>query len=170
MFLEINQNGDKNITPNKIKTTLGNWRDFEMGCAFVDFETIGDIFDPLRINNVPNQYSYNVVFMIGLYYKNIENGTWSYKEFTCKIMSRKEEYKIFQDFIQHLTHHRIQKLWYWHAEQTFVRQTIKIHPSLKNLNKYEWLDMCKLFKTEPIIVKGMFDFGLKSVVKSYEQQ
>ena len=29
--------------------------------------------------------------------------------------------------------------------------------------KFEWLDLCEVFKTEPIVVKGCFKFGLKEV-------
>jgi predicted RecB family nuclease len=62
------------------------------------------------------------------------------------------------------------RLWHWgSAEDYLYRNAINRHTCIiKKINILtNWCDMLKLFKTEPIICRGMLNFSLKSVVKAF---
>ena len=35
--------------------------------------------------------------------------------------------------------------------------------------KQSWYDLCYLFKSEPIVIKGVYDFSLKSIAKKMKE-
>ena len=53
--------------------------------------------------------------------------------------------------------------FYWSAENTVFNKACSQHNIKYNIN---WIDMCDIFKTEPITIKGCFGFGLKEISKN----
>ena len=165
-MLNINNKSKYLMLPKKIKSSYGQWRQLDNSCAFCDFETINDLLDPLSINRVPIHTSYEIIFMIGLYYKNKITMKWEYKSFCLDEISFENEKKMCEEFTQFMFLQNINKIWYWHAEQMQIHRLIKRHPLLtKRFLKTSWYDLCCLFRQEPIVIKGVYDFSLKSIAK-----
>jgi hypothetical protein len=130
------------------------------GDVFVDFETISDIFS--GFNNLP--YTTSAVkpeiFMIGVYFQ--EGDTWKYKSYILNKLDIENERKQMTDFANFVEGKNI---YYWYAEKMFWDRNLKKYPELKykNLN---FIDLCKVFKSEEIVLKNCFNFGLKSIAKA----
>ena len=144
---------------------------------YIDFETInGAILDDF--STFPQSNSHEYIFQIGV---GVEvAGWWKYKSFTVDFISENEERRICELFIHYITYMRIvyskeetYRIYHWsNAEQTLWNKTMHKHynyfyeiykglPLLEPLA--EWVDLLKIFKDETIVVKGAFNFGLKSI-------
>ena len=174
-IIQINR-GAELISPKIIKSNLFNWRN-KVDDLFVDFETCIDVFD------FENQKKTDFIFMIGVYYFDKPLSKWKYKSFTIQGFSdleelQREEFKIMNSFANFISTFRIPKLWYWHADATiWQREQEKQYNNACETNSYEnieeikkwdfnWCDMCKLFREEPIVIKDCFKFGLKEIAKA----
>jgi hypothetical protein len=172
-IISINQQKNDKIRPNRIKNNIFNWRNCDNE-LFVDFETIGDFFG--GFDNLPWQHKKDMIFMIGVYYK--DNQTWNYKNFICLENSKEEEYKIMNDFANFVHEQGNPKLWFWHADQmiwnrrenvltNYFCQTENGADKVKNIVtkwKFEgWRDLCYFFRSEPIVIKDCFKYGLKDI-------
>lgn len=173
-IMKINRQDEVNIFPNKIKSNLYNWKQ-KTNELYVDFETLSDIFNDF--NNLPEQKTTDMIFMIGVGWE--ENGKWSYKNFICNSPTYNEEYRIMNEFAQFVADRGYPKLYHWVAEQRFWttaenRQFDLAHDEIDierkdhisdNWKVNEWLDLADLFRSEPIVIKGCFKFGLKNIAK-----
>lgn len=127
---------------------------------FVDFETLPDIFGSLEM--LPKSQNTEMIFMIGIGWK--ENSAWKYLEFTAESISKNAERKIMEQFLECLGNFPQNRLWHWSpAEPRFWNHAITRHPGLETV-KLNWLDLADIFMTEPIAIKGCFDYSLKHVV------
>lgn len=150
-ILNINRNGEVLFTPEKIENILYNWRE---NCdeMFVDFETFSDTF--ADFDNLPMQQKTDHIFLIGVYYKKDEE--WVYKNFISKSPTKEEETRIMNEFKNFVGENT--KLWHWHAEKTLWEKRID--------HKFYWADLSQVFKKEPIVIKGCFNYGLKNIARS----
>ena len=50
----------------------------------------------------------------------------------------------------------------------FLKYSLKHNNKLFNLSilNLNWIDMCNIFRKEPIVIKGCFGFGLKEIAKN----
>ena len=158
-ILNINRQTEINILPNKIQNNYFNWkeRDNEI---FLDFETISDIFG--EISNLPLQNNTELIFMIGIGHINNE-GIFEYKKFICNDLTKTEESKIMDDFISFLENKNNPKIYYWSAEPSIWKRA-EIRNNKNKLN-LKWCDLYKIFREEPIVIRGCMDFSLKSIAK-----
>lgn len=160
-ILDTNR-GDEIILPKKIVSTLFGWRNEQENECFVDFETVMDVFAPL--DEIPYQKRTNGIFMIGVLYKG------EYKSFICDKLTKDEEEKIMFEFLEFLRKNNNPKIWYWHAEPGIwnrsLNRQVNVQESYKTEKNIVWVDLCKLFREEPITIKGCFNFGLKSIVSA----
>lgn len=174
-ILNINRQEDILIQPNKIKTNIYNWKNTRNE-IYVDFETITDIFSPF--SELPEQKSTDMIFMIGIWWKN--RGNWEYKRFLCNEGTYEEEYRIMNDFNIFLKQQKYPIMWYWYAEnkiwskaenRQFDITTDK--ETKKNILSWnissKWKDICKIFTTEPIVIKDCFKFGLKQIASAMKK-
>lgn len=168
-ILKINRQDTNKILPKKIKNDLHNWKT-ESNEIFVDFETLSDIFTPF--DNLPNQKTSDMIFMIGVYWKN--KNEWQYTNFICKNSTYDEEYRIMDEFNTFIRGQNYPRMWYWSAENRFWKHSEKRQFDLADneiksdhisddwiVNK--WSDLNDIFCKEPIVIKGCFKFGLKAV-------
>lgn len=158
-ILEVNRESNIKILPKKIKNSDNNWRKRENE-VFVDFESICDLFTDF--SDLPAQKPIDMIFMIGVEY--YENSKLFYKSFICKDKTLDEEKRIMNEFVAFMKARNDPKMWYWYAEKSFWRRAIARH-NMRNIFETKWCDMCNLFKSEPIVVKGCFKFGLKDIAK-----
>ncbi len=179
-MIDINRQEIDMIRPDKIKTTINDWRT-NTSEVFVDFETLMDICSPL--SELPEQRKTDMIFMIGVYYTCSKNNVSLYKSFIAKEMSPQEEYRVMDEFVTFMKYLGYPKMWFWDAEQRFWdiaerKQFERLYNNLPedekvlitdnisdNWGKIEknWYDVAEIFRSEPIVIKGCFGFGLKNI-------
>jgi hypothetical protein len=171
-IIDINRQETDKIRPLRIESRLYNWQ-IEDDEIFVDFETFLDIFSPFQ--HLPLQEKTDGIFMIGVYYK--ENNVYKYKNFTAQSTSFEAEYKIMDDFARFVNAQGNPKIWFWNAEKNIWstaenRQIDLAYNSEDNVRAdhisdcweiENWANLCLLFRTEPIVLKNCFKFGLKEI-------
>jgi len=171
-ILSINRQSNDKIWPKKLETDISKIGE-EM---FVDFETLSDVFSDF--SNLPQQTPMGMIFMIGVGF--VEEGKWVYKSFTCTEPTYEEEYRIMNEFSELVKDKNNPQLHYWHAEKSFwnyaesrqfeLATDFEIKDNISdNWKDFKWTDLCSLFKSEPIVLKGCFKFGLKDIAKTMRE-
>jgi putative phage-type endonuclease len=192
LIIDVNQDNSEfgPIYPKKIESNLYNWRDTVVD-AYVDFETISSVLSPFGLQNSSTndtQVPGDFIFMIGVGYeiqpiklnhissnailgaKHLTNitapNTWYFKCFIADDMSIESERKMFQEFHDFIYNMQAKNLWHWspaepHLYNTVLSRHINYIDTYKII--YDWCDLLKLFKTEPIVTRGSLCFKLKSV-------
>lgn len=119
---------------------------------FVDFETFIDF----------NHSEENILFMIGCLV--VENERFIYKQFVCSCIE--DELNIFMEWIEFMKSFTNEfYIYHWSfAEKAIFKQMIKKYSFIVQ-EDIIWIDLLDVFKTEPIIIKHVFHFSLKSIVR-----
>jgi len=170
LFIDMNQDSsiteqenEKLIVPNKIRSNMYKWRKKNVMEFYVDFETIIP-----EISNIDHV----IIFMIGV--GVIIDRQWVFKCFIAKRLDHTSEKNILYDFHKYIYSMSIKshdiKIFHWgNAEKYLYNGAMSRHPKL--LNRFSlitnWCDLLTLFKEEPIICRGMLNFSLKTVVKAF---
>ena len=156
------------VSPSKIQNNYLDWQNMTSSDLFVDFETLSDIcqgggeFSPVQMDM-------NMIFMIGVGWLDVE-GNWQYKNFIAESLSHESEKDILIKFINFVNTYSDPKLFYWHAERSFWSRALKKNGLLTDANmNFDWVDLCRIFRTEPIVIKNCFNFGLKNVAKCLKE-
>ena len=178
-ILNINRQVKHKILPIKIESNLYQWKNTDSYEIYVDFETLSDIF--ADFNHLPEQNCTDMIFMIGVGWE--ENKKWQYKNFICKSPTFDEEFRIMDEFIEFIRKFNNPKIFHWCAEERFWKsaecrqfeiadedgnEERKEHIS-DNWKLSEWVDLCSLFQSVPIVVKDCFKFGLKGIAKAMKK-
>jgi hypothetical protein len=188
-ILDINKQNVDLVRPAKITTNLFQWRE-EGNEMFVDFETFLDIFSEWK--DMPRQPKTDRIFMIGVWYKNNYN-CFQLEKREGDLMAEADlmndddlmdeaEFTLMNNFVQFWRENGCPKIWYWYAENSIwnkaenrmmdracskgdVKRADHIVNDWQfvNFNPSVWADLCLLFRTEPIVVKGCYKFGLKEI-------
>lgn len=172
-IIKINRcTSNRKINPSVILNNSCNWQTKNNLDFYVDFESINEIFYDTTINLQNSKQESGVIFMVGVGYE--EKGQWKYKSFCMDHYSIDEEGRIldeFCDFIESRIGRNKKKPTFFHwgnAEVSMFNNAIRRHnfnqrwTNFKN-NKVRWLDFCKVFQEEPIVIKGAKKFNLKEV-------
>lgn len=172
-ILEINRNFDNNlkVSPSVIKTTNIDgflWRDINSKSMefYLDYETMNsNFFDTANLS-----YENVIVFQVGVGYENSEN-EWVYKAFVSKDKSFEGEKSMFNEFFKFIydayqkekgnrnNYHFVH--WYPHEKICYEKVRIKM-----GLPLIKFMDLSRLFREEPIVVKGSLRYKLKSISKA----
>lgn len=176
-ILNINRQDNYMILPNKlndIKDNRYNWKRKFPTDFFVDFETTSEHIMKLdEINLTDSRLNSQIIFMIGVGYEY--DNKFHYKCFKMNHLSPNEEKRIlkeFKEFIDLLRDELDKKekyntrIFHWsNAEPVMLENAFKRHPSLEKMweDHIEWVDMCDIFTSEPIVVKGSLTFKLKDI-------
>lgn len=117
-------------------------------CLFVDFETVD-----------------NQIYMIGIGKYDSSNGF----QYECLVSE-----SLSPDHLQELMHRfeeylgtmimSIDKIFYWYAEVMFLKNS-DYTQDLGLLTKYEWVDVCSVFRKNPVLIRHCFNFKLKNIWK-----
>ena len=158
LMFKMNQHGSKlnNFYPNKIKNNYGNWKEGGSSEFFIDFETTSDDKN-------------NYIFIIGLGYIKPLDNEWVYKYFHINKLNEDAEEKMLHEFFNFLATYKEVALYHWgHFEETTLNKKIKKYKFDRVCSphfgiKYKFIDMIKIFKQEPIIIRGALNFGLKTI-------
>ena len=161
-MIHINQQNDIFISPRKsishlFKSILSHsdqdiFFDIE---SFLSFDEKQSLF-----NTTINKENKPTIAIIGCIHNNI------YKDFTIQKYSVQSEKKCIQNFSKYLFHisqGKILKLYHWgHAEYNYF-QYMKNNYPLISFPEIQLINVLDYFRTEPIIIQGIFNFGLKSI-------
>ncbi len=170
-ILNTNRSKTIKISPDKITCDLYNWQKEHKLEFYIDFESFnGSIFN---IDDVTNASTENIIFMIGVGYIHPSTKIWKYKTFCAKTLTNKHEKQICKKLTKHISkvskkHNvNIARCIHWSsAEITMWNNAMNKH----NLNwKWSWMDLLKIFKEEPITIKGCLSFGLKDVATNMKR-
>jgi hypothetical protein len=174
-IMAINRQNNDKLWPKKIKNNFHGWKD-KTPELFVDFETLSDIFSDF--DQLPEQRSSNMIFMIGVGWE--ADGAWQHRNFICDAATPDEEYRIMDEFMSFVEQRGSPRVNYWYADQRFWtaaenrqfdracavgNDERKDHIS-DDWKAVDWCDMYDIFRSEPIVIKGCFKFGLKDIAKS----
>jgi hypothetical protein len=163
-IISVNRNEDQYILPVKLENNKKKWLKKNKYEMFVDFETFNDVC--MNITDIPKQMSYNMIFMIGIGMRDRQNN-WIYKSFIAKKSSKDEELRIMNEFINYYNNYNSPPVYYWCAEKNFWNSASNYHNI--NNNNINWIDMCDIFKSEQIVIKNCFGFGLKQITKNMRE-
>jgi len=169
-IMAINRQLIDNLWPKKIQNNINGWKD-KVDEVFVDFETLSDIFSGFK--DLPKQKSSNMIFMIGVGWES--EGKWQHCNFICNAPTLDEEYRIMDEFMIFMSKRGNPRANYWHAEKRFWTAAENRQFERTGVDKdrisddwlaVEWCDMYHLFRSEPIVIRGCFKFGLKNIAKA----
>lgn len=156
-ILTTNRQDEYLIHPLKIENNSFNWREEQpQKDFFIDFEMIND-FIFTDFDDLPLCKNKNLIFQIGVYF--YENDKMKFKYFLSNEFNEKCEKKICNDFLNFLPKNA--RLFHWgNAEPSMWKKVFQSNPK-----KLVFIDLLKIFKDEPITIKGVFDYSLKSIAK-----
>ena len=105
--------------------------------------------------------------MIGVFYKD------TYTYFWANSLSDNDQEKIIRDLFLYINltslQHNIRKLcfYHWsHIDEYIITNAFKKY----NINlSCQWVDLMKIFISEPIIIRGVYNFKLKNIVSKLEE-
>jgi len=182
-MLEMIKNPNKTIEPNYITNNSYNWQTKSDLDFYVDFETCNTSFvneNNMDIFNRKHQSVQDFIFMIGVSYE--ENGKLKYICFKTEDTTPESEFNNMKNFIQFIeqkTQEYSQKnnipkndctkrLFHWgsSAETANFNHFNKRHENIFSDWEVTWIDFCRIFQIEPILIKGCMGFGLKEVAKN----
>jgi hypothetical protein len=181
-IIEINRDSIDLIKPNKITNNMTNWKTKHDLDFYLDFEGITGCLYYNDINLENAKQDNQIVFLVGVGYE--DNGIWNYKSFLANSINREEERRVINEFIgfvnnridNYMTKHNIKnknlcqpRFFHWsHAEKSILGMLNKRHNNEWNQwkNNVTWIDMCKVFIDEPIVIKGAKKFSLKDIAKT----
>ena len=165
-MININLQNDIKISPRKIKNN-----DFIKIIKNKNNSIILDIESILDFNEKENYFNddkYNEkprICIIG----TIITDTNIFKDFTIKYCNNDEEKKIIEywlSYIKKQINNDIIRIYHWgNAEKIYIDYMKNKYPELKYPN-FEFIDLLKYFKSEPISIKGCFSYSLKDIVNS----
>lgn len=165
-------NKEIKIRPAILTNNMCNWQNKQTIEFFVDFETINDVIitDFSRLPTVENT---SMIFMIGIGHIEPMTNRWIYKHFTVNNLTPSEEARICKKasdyIISEADIYQVENplCFHWaHAEETFWNDAVERHPNNSSSwhpDEWEWMDLLKVFKREPIVIKDCLSFSLKEV-------
>lgn len=177
-ILEVNRDSDKIILPEKIENNMFKWQQKGSLDFYMDFETITNVlYEDVDIDK--ECISNEIIFMVGIGYEIDDN--FMYTSFICNELTSEEEDRILTKCFEHIdevtynygeTEDPI-RIFHWSsAEQIMLERAEKRHNNkwIEKENLFLWVDMCKIFTLEPIVVKGAFNFKLKEIAINMSKQ
>jgi len=162
------------VLPKIITNNFKGWQNKKELEFYVDFETVNDVLTDFEA--LPNVENTSLIFMIGVGFNEPISGRWTYREFTVDKLTFKEEGRICQEFAEYIrseaTFYEVDTPMCVHwapAEDNFWNDAVERHNPESDewrTDEWEWLDLLKVFKEEPITVKGALGFSLKQIAKA----
>jgi hypothetical protein len=154
------------VRPAKIVNNTADWKSDKKLEFYLDFEVINNVCDDF--SKIPFIGFKEIIFVAGIGWKIPNNSTWNYKSFAIQSIDFAEEKRILTELTAYIgalekEHNTKANIYHWsHAEVNFYNSAKTRHAGLPDLN---WVDFMKIVQDEIILVKGVFDFSLKSYVR-----
>ncbi len=175
-ILDVNCSNDgAPVWPDHVHTAEDEWRLEPPLEFYVDFETVQDLNDDFSL--IPEKGGQTLIFMIGC--GHIENGEWRYACFTVDELAEACEATIIDAWFEHMEAVRQRlnldddepRLFHWsHHEPTWLETQYNSAKARHPRNDWpspRWFDFySRVMRSEPVVVRGAFDFGLKEVANA----
>jgi len=180
-ILYINKNNtengvqyDLNYTSNN--NSNNNWRyNPDAFTVYLDFETYSNI------HKLENHCGSEGIYLIGNGY--IENNLWKFKHFLIEDNTNIEECKIVEEWLQWLSvassgyessgyesrENKPINIYHYHSiEFNYFNKVINKynlrHKYKSLIKRIHWIDLFKIVYNYSVVIRGCFDFSLKSIV------
>ena len=154
----------KNIS-NALREIL---QESENNNLFFDVESFLSIDEKVNFFNKKEEFNNPIVAIIGFFYKE------NFIDFTIQNYQYSDEKIIIKKFSEYLwnihnNYGRVNIFHWGHAECKYMEYIHSKHDDI-DFPEYILIDLLDHFRLEPIIIQGVFKFGLKSIGKSlYEK-
>jgi hypothetical protein len=147
------------VLPKIVNNNLGEWKNEEYLEFFVDFETLTKVTDK------------EMIFQIGCGYTS--DNKWIYKSFHVSELTDKEEERILNEWLSYmeslktkLRFRSLPKIYHWsHSEKSNFKKVSEKYNLKQQLN---WVDLLKVFRQEPIVVKDSLNYNLKNIARALQ--
>ena len=171
-LLAVNVDGGPPVRPQRIEQDREQWHETPRVEFYVDLEFCSDLDDDFA--GLPAKGGQALIFMIGC--GHLENGEWQFKSLVTEFLTLREEARIMDEWIEHMAAvcQRLDpgnaqpRIFHWsQAETNAYRGARERHgwpAGWPELGWYDFLD--RVMRAEPVVVRGAFDFGLKSVARA----
>ena len=177
-IIDINRSALTNLNapafkPQYIKSTLPKTK----VNIFLDFETTNNITGDID-SSISNTMSQSYLYMIGIGWNTSLDPTWNYKCLVTNVIDNTNEKEIFlqmhDTFLELMEKYEAYQditVYHWsHAERTFYNAAYEKYKSdmkdYDQLLQWDWFDLCEFCRNECIVIRGAFDFSLKSMAKA----
>tara|TARA_B100000767_G_scaffold54109_1_gene49766 strand:+ start:3693 stop:5411 length:1719 start_codon:yes stop_codon:yes gene_type:complete len=174
-ILKTNRSDNILVSPRKIKK-LENLKNLEKRrVEFIcDFETVNDLNDNFK--KIPYSNYDSCIFLIGIITRIINNKgdivSSNFNYFLTEDFTRKEEKRIINEWLNFMDElskkYKVEKpkIYHWsNAEPNFYKQAIIRNKQVFNWKELNFVDILDIFKSEPISIKGVLNYGLKDISK-----
>jgi hypothetical protein len=174
--IAVNRDSGDVLRPSRISADEEHWRVPPPAEAFVDFEFVHDLDDDFSA--FPRKGGQALIFQIGC--GTYRERGWAFQQFTVEDLGVEAEARMIDDWIASLTDVARAagctsagevRLVHWSlAEESNFERAYESarsrHPD-RSWPALAWYDLLgRVFRAQPIVVKGAFSFGLKSVARA----
>ena len=156
-ILKVNRGEYGLYFPSKFSKDTNDWNVFDSEEMYVDFETVRN---DMELDMPYDDSCDEFIFLVGVWYKG------NYTSFMMDTLSLENEEKVLKNFLEFWKGQGKPRVWYWFAELKMWNRAQQRHPSLENVN---WTDLYAVFFSEPFVVKGCYNFKLKSYIKALKK-
>lgn len=159
-MIHMNQQKDVLIHPRKNisneLTTIINYQN----ALYFDIESFLSFDEKQNLFTNEIKLDEPIIGIIGFIY-NDRYYNFTIQKFTNE--SEKENIELFVDQLNRIKKNDMIPIYHWgHAEYNYIKYIQEKYPMI-NLPDFELINILDYFRTEPIIVQGVFKFGLKSI-------
>ena len=177
-ILKINQQSRDLIRPKKVSEIRDNRANWKKSCPldfFIDYETISEAYTERDINIRDGKLSNGYIFMVGIgYYQDSE---FKFQNFRCNEYTAEEERRVIKEFRNFIASIKAEldpedeypvRFFHWaHVEKTLLENFFERSSfEWDNYDAIQWVDMCSVFTTSKIAVKGSLTFKLKDIARA----
>ncbi|MGI8927376.1 MAG: hypothetical protein ACR2HN_12140 [Tepidiformaceae bacterium] len=174
-ILDVNRDpGGPAVRPAVVRSGEDTWRLPSALEFYVDFEWVNNLNDDF--SRIPLQAGEESIFMIGC--GHVEAGEWRFSCFVAEDLSRCAEATVIDDWFAHmgavtgrLAPGTEPLVFHWSpaelsALDTKYNAARTRHPG-RQWPAVNWYDLLtRVVRAEPVVVRGAFNFGLKSVARA----
>jgi len=174
--IAVNRDAGEVLRPDRVSADEEQWRTPQPAEAFVDFEFVHDMDDDF--STFPQKGGQALIFQIGS--GTYRDRRWSFRQFTVDDLGVDAEARMIDDWLTHLADVAREagcasasdvRLVHWSlAEESNFERAYESarsrHPD-RDWPGLAWYDLLgRVFRAQPIVVKGAFSFGLKSIARA----
>jgi hypothetical protein len=174
--IAVNRDTGDVLRPDRVSADEEQWRVPPPVEAFVDFEFVHDMDDDF--STFPQKGGQALIFQIGS--GTYRDRRWSFRQFTVDDLGVEAEARMIDDWLAHLADLAREagcasasdvRLVHWSlAEESNFERAYESarsrHPD-RSWPPLAWYDLLgRVFRAQPIVVKGAFSFGLKSIARA----
>lgn len=171
----VNRDPGDPVRPSRVTADGERWRTAATVEAFVDFEFVHDLDDDFR--SFPRKGGQALIFQIGC--GTYAQARWSFRQFTVDDLVADAEARMIDAWVEHLrelaeaSRVRVEdvRLVHWSGAEPTTLETAynsarTRHPD-REWPALGWYDLyARVIVAEPVVVRGAFSFGLKSIARA----